>query len=77
MTVGLMCIGCFLVGAKVGQQVSKGEKIETPELNPMKVYREHKDKKQAEWEQSRVDIILQNIDNYDGTSRGQKEVPRG
>jgi hypothetical protein len=76
MTVGLMCIGCFIVGAKVGQQVAKGETIQTPELNPIKVYQEEKDKRQARWEQSKVETILQNIDAYDGTSRGQQDVPK-
>ena len=35
VAVGAMCIGCFLVGAKVGQTVSKGEKIELPTVNPI------------------------------------------
>ena len=30
---GLLCIVCFIIGAKVGQTVSKGEDIELPEVN--------------------------------------------
>ena len=33
--------------------------------------------KQAEAEQEKIDTILQNIERYDGTSIGQKDVPRG
>lgn len=80
LLIAIVCltnIACFIVGARVGQAVSKGETIQTPELNPVKVIQEQKDKRQARWEQSKIDVILQNIESYDGTSRGQKDVPRG
>jgi hypothetical protein len=67
---------CFLIGAKVGQQVSKGEAIKTPTLNPMQLIREHQERKQAEYEKSKRDIILQNIESYDGTPNRQADVPR-
>ena len=73
--MGAYGIACFIIGAKVGQMVVKGEKIETPTLNPVKVIREHKDKQQAEWEQDRLDTILRNIEGYDGTGNGQEDVP--
>lgn len=65
---------CFMVGAKVGQKVVKGEAVELP--NPAKAVREHKKRIEAEEEQSRINTILENIDRYDGTGVGQKEVPR-
>lgn len=80
LLIAIVCltnIACFIVGAKVGQAVSKGETIQTPEINPVKVIQEQKDKRQARWEQSKLDTILENIESYDGTSRGQKDVPRG
>ncbi len=77
IATAISCIGCFIIGAKVGQTVAKGEKIETPTINPMKAMREHQSKKEAEAEQNRIDTIMQNIDSYDGTSNGQKDVPRG
>jgi hypothetical protein len=76
LTVGTLCIVCFLIGAKVGQQVSKGETIKTPTLNPMQLIREHQERKQAEYEKSKRDIILQNIESYDGTPNRQEDVPR-
>lgn len=75
LLVGTLNIVCFFVGAKVGQQVSKGETITTPELNPVKVYNNWQDRKEAEKEQSRMDTILQNIETYDGTSTGQRDIP--
>ena len=75
--VGLTNIACFIIGAKVGQAVSKGEKIETPTVNPLKAYREHEAKKEAQAEQERIDAIMKNIEAYNGTADGQKDVPRG
>ena len=76
LIAGAMNIACFLIGAKVGQKVSKGETIETPTLNPLKAYREREAKKEAEMEQNRIDTILRNVESYDGTGYGQEEVPR-
>jgi queuine/archaeosine tRNA-ribosyltransferase len=77
LVVGAMCIGCFVTGAKVGQAVTNGEKIETPTLNPLEAYKKHRANKEAEMEQDRVKAILRNIDSYDGTGNRQEDVPRG
>lgn len=77
IVVGILCIVCFIVGAKVGQKVVKGESVELPNLDPFKAYREHEARKEQREEQERVNTILQNIDRYDGTSNGQNDVPRG
>ena len=76
LVVGALNIGCFFVGAKVGQKVAKGESIEMPSINPIEKIHEIKDKQEARKEKSRMDIIMSNIDNYDGTSAGQIDVPR-
>ena len=39
---------CFLIGAKVGQAVSKGEKVEMPTINPFEAYKEREAKKEAD-----------------------------
>ena len=67
-------IACFVIGAKVGQKVVKDEPIETPTVNPFKAYREMKEKQEAEEAKNRIDTILRNIDNYDGTGDGQEDV---
>lgn len=69
------CMLCFLIGANVGQKVAKGERVELPNMNPMQAVRDHRAKKQAQMEQDRMDTILRNIESYDGTSRGQEDVP--
>lgn len=73
---GALNILCFLIGAKVGQQASKGEPIETPNINPIKVIRENQERKAAQEEQDKLDTIMRNIEKYDGTDRGQEDVPR-
>lgn len=74
LAVGTLCIVCFLIGANVGQKVAKGEDIELPTLNPMKAIREHQDRKEAEREADKFNTLMHNIDAYDGTSNGQKDV---
>lgn len=68
-------VACFIVGAKVGQKVSRGEAIETPTVSPAKLAQERRNRKQAQKEQDKLDTILHNIEVYDGTGRGQKDVP--
>ena len=75
LAMGCVCLSCFLMGAKLGQQVTKGEEIKVPSVNPMQAVREHKAKKEAEMEQDKFNTILQNIEKYDGTTKGQEDVP--
>jgi NMD protein affecting ribosome stability and mRNA decay len=76
LAIGFVCMACFLMGAKVGQAVAKGEEVKLP-ANPLTAVKERQTKQEAEYEQNRLNTILQNIDRYDGTNAGQKEVPRG
>jgi hypothetical protein len=71
---GFLCVSCFIVGAKVGQTVSKGKEIELPNLNPLKAIREGQARKEAATEQDKRNKVLQNIERYDGTSKGQVDV---
>lgn len=77
IAVSALNIVCFFVGAKVGQQVSRGKEIKLPEINPMQIIRDRQDKKAAEYEQSKFDTVMRNIEVYDGTEHGQTDVPRG
>ena len=76
LSIGIMNILCFFIGAKVGQKVVKGEDIKLP--NPIKAIEETKDtwefKKEQEEENERLKIQLENIDNYNGTPLGQKDI---
>ena len=77
LITGFLCLVCFVAGAKVGQKVVKGEPIELPTINPMELYREHEAKKEAARAQDKLETIMSNIESYDGTANGQKDVPRG
>ena len=74
LAMGFVCIACFMIGAKVGQQTANGEKVELPTVNPMEAYREREAKKEAKKEQDKMDTIMRNIEAYDGTGNGQEEV---
>ena len=78
LVVGALNIACFFIGAKVGQRVTKGESVELPSVNPIKAIKEHNEQKraekEAEREQKRIKTIKENIENYDGTPNGQKDV---
>lgn len=74
--VGTLNVVCFFIGAKIGQAVAKGERIETPNINPIEIIRAKQDKKEAQREQDRYETIMQNVENYDGTSNGQRDVPK-
>ncbi len=76
--VGFICALCFILGAKVGQKVVRGEEVETPKisaLNPLKMYEEHKEKEEVKKEREKINTILRNIERYDGTDSGQEDVP--
>lgn len=69
---------CLVFGAKVGQTVAKGKEIEAPKIpSPVTAYKTHIATKEAEAEKNRLDVILRNIERYDGTGHGQEDVPRG
>ena len=76
--VGTLNVVCFFVGARVGQAVARGKEIEVPKIpSPVTAYKAHIATKEAEAEKNRLDIILRNIERYDGTANGQEDVPRG
>ena len=79
VVMGLMNILCFVIGAKVGQTAKQGKEIgiELPTVSPTESIKRHQAKREAQKEQQRMDVIMRNIEGYDGTSSGQQDVPRG
>ena len=79
LLVGVQNLICVIIGLKIGLTLSKGESFTLP--NPIKEYAdrqaEKQAKKEAKAEQEKIETILRNIENYDGTGFGQMEVPRG
>lgn len=68
----------FFIGAKVGQKVVQGEEIEIP--HPIKEIREdireREEERATKKEQELFETLAHNIDVYDGTGLGQKEIPK-
>ena len=71
---GALNIACFFIGAKVWQKVVKGEEIKAPEITLTNPLQEYRKRKQNEAEQTKIDTIMQNIEAYNGTEYGQKDV---
>ena len=67
---------CFLIGARIAQKASNNDEIKLPNINPLEIAKEHRERKEAEREQTKFDIMLENINNYKGDSTGQKDIPR-
>lgn len=73
--MGITNLFCFIIGARVGQKVVKGEPVEVPTVNPMKAIREREARKEADRKQAQLEVMLNNIECYDGTGYGQTDVP--
>ena len=76
LIVSAMNILCFFIGAKIGQKTIKGETIgENIKIKtPSQIVEEHKRKIDDEKAIRRLQIESENIDNYDGTGLGQKDI---
>lgn len=76
--IGLMNIVCFYIGAKIGQKVVNKEPLIIKA--PMEVVKEKIEgrayKREQEKQDELIDTIQHNIDIYDGTTIGQKDLPR-
>lgn len=67
-------IVCLVMGAKIGQQVAKGQPVKVDLPNPVAAIKEHREESQTAAKQSQVEAILRNIDRYDGSPLGQEEI---
>lgn len=76
LVMGAVNIACFVIGAKVGQQVAKGEPVKVELPKPVEAIRQHKAQKEADRRMSQIEAVLGNVDRYDGSPLGQKDIPR-
>jgi hypothetical protein len=72
---GLFIMASYTLGLRNGQRLARKQEVKMPEVNPVKVVKEIKENKELEKEQDVLETILNNIDIYDGTEAGQKEIP--
>lgn len=76
MLMGGLNLLAFLIGARVGQKVVNKEPVELPTINPLALYKEHKENKEMQRQQEENNANLYNIDVYDGSSNGQREIKK-
>lgn len=78
MQEALIYIVFLLIGAYLGRlgvrNTNTPDEVKTPNLNPFSAYREYKDKKEESEQERKYKIMLDNINNYDGSSNGQKDI---
>lgn len=74
VSIGIMNILCFLIGARTGQKVVNKEEVKLPNLNPVEAARTYREKKEERIELDNINTMMENIDTYDGTALGQKDL---
>ncbi len=62
----------FYLGAKLGQKTSKGEDLTIP--TPAKAIDNFIERKEYKKQQEELNTMMDNIDRYDGSANGQKDV---
>ena len=75
LLVAVIClsnVACLIAGAKIGQKAYRGEEIKLP--NPVEKAQSFKESQEYRKEQEALDTMLHNINVYDGTSLGQKDI---
>lgn len=76
LIVSISNVICFFLGAKIGQRVVNNQPVRIIDKSPIESIREKQDSKELKKQQEIDDVIKHNIDVYDGTSLGQKDIPR-
>jgi hypothetical protein len=74
---GLLFLWAYRLGLKDGRAIKEDKpltEIKLPELPKLKSKKEKEQEEKAKKEIDRLGTIMSNIDNYNGTSIGQKEV---
>ena len=72
---GIFIIIAYTLGLKNGQKLKNNEEIKIPEINPVKIVRNEIETFEQKKKQDVYDTMMANIDNYDGTGLGQKDIP--
>ena len=79
MVVGILNLLSFYLGFNVSNKKQKSTKNKEVTMNPITIYKKTKEKKKIEEDRQKEQEILKanlkNIENYDGTSLGQDDIP--
>lgn len=76
LVISIMNLLCFYFGAKIGQKVVRNEEIKPIIPNPIDAIEKRQEKLEQEKENEIIDTIMHNIDVYDGSPIGQKDIPK-
>ena len=72
---GLVAYIGYFLGFKLGMAMRESDDAEKPTFKATKVEKVSKEEQEAaEAEKKKLATIIENIENYDGTSFGQKDV---
>lgn len=74
LIMGVLMLFSFLIGARTAQKAHKGEEIKLPSINPIEMFEKHEEQKMIEQAEYERNLMLENINNYNGTGLGQKEI---
>ena len=72
--ISLSNLICLIAGVKVGQKAHRGEDITVKIPNPVQKVQSMKDSQEYKRDREAVETMLYNIDVYDGTGMGQKDI---
>lgn len=77
LVVSMANILCFYIGCRFGQSIDRGEGVRLPDpvQEVQERVQESRERRENKREQDRIDVILANVENYDGTGYGQRDVP--
>lgn len=67
----ILSIFCFIKGYNIGAKETKKPEIKVE--TPKQMLERHREDKANEQKRRKRQILLENIDAFDGTSKGQKE----
>ena len=74
---GVFILLSFVIGVRIGQKVNNDEPIRLNPIRAIDEYKEEKEvKRQIKEAESKLNVMFDNIDTYDGTGLGQKDIPR-
>lgn len=73
LLMGIFNLLAFFMGVYVTQKLKNNEEVKIP--NPIEKIEEIKEAKDTRIKSKALDVMLENIDNYDGSDAGQKEIP--
>ena len=71
---GVFILLSYTLGLRNGQKLSKNEEVKMPEINPITIVNNEKQKYEERKKQDALEVMLDNIENYDPSGIGQNDI---